>query len=401
MLQAKLPYVPIPIRIDVNLQPFRPAAALPVPGDARAWGIDETLPPYKSPDITMGYRLKDNFLWNLFEAINTPDQFARGLVEDLDLPVDRRVALITEITTQIRQQLEEYAGVALHPLFETERSTKPGTVPDEDLPSPSDDFRCIINLNITLRNQSLTDRFEWNLLHPPGVLETFAQNLSADMGLTGEWTAAITHGLYEAVLRMKKEAIEKGGLRAAGIGNVESNETEPGKAIGWRYDPETLCALWGPHIETLTKEDMEKREYDRERQIRRARRETARFSSTANVAPPTDYFAMPDADTPMGRGERNKRKRRFRSISPNGRGTPDGAAGAGYGGQGGGLQEWERQNWRCFHCGVWGHAVWGVRDGPKGHRTLCHNCGYLYEKLKKLPAWAKDIHAFVPPLNNR
>jgi chromatin structure-remodeling complex subunit SFH1 len=51
--------------------------------------------------------------------------------------------------------------------------------------------------------------------------------------------------------------------------------------------------------------------------------------------PQNDYFTNPDmSDQPMGRGERGKKKRRFRSVSPNARVTPD----AGYGG-GTGLQE--------------------------------------------------------------
>lgn len=73
----------------------------------------------------------------------------------------------------------------------------------------------------------------------------------------------------------------------------------------------------------------------------------------------------------MGRGERSKKKRRFRSLSPagrsgtpGGRGTPD----AGYGG-GGSLTEQERANWRCVHCRIWGTSVWAVRNGPLGPRV--------------------------------
>ena len=51
----------------------------------------------------------------------------------------------------------------------------------------------------------------------------------------------------------------------------------------------------------------------------------------------------------------------------------------------------ERQSWRCAHCWVWGTAVWAVRDGPKGPRTLCNNCGYLYERDKKLPPWSENL----------
>jgi chromatin structure-remodeling complex subunit SFH1 len=82
------------------------------------------------------------------------------------------------------------------------------------------------------------------------------------------------------------------------------------------------------------------------------------------------------AEERMGRGERSKKKRRFRSLSPLGRagtpvgrGTPDGGSGlAGYGG-GGGLNDYERNTWRCSHCKVWGSAVWAVRDGPHGPRV--------------------------------
>jgi SNF5 / SMARCB1 / INI1. len=126
---------------------------------------------------------------------------------------------------------------------------------------------------------------------------------------------------------------------------------QSGVEAGWRYDPETLGDEWEPKVETLSKEEIERREGDRERQIRRLRRETARFSSTAGITPEVSrqssgYFEV-DSETPLGRGERNKRKRRFRSLSPSGRGgtpggrgTPDTSSGAGYGGGGGTLSEW-------------------------------------------------------------
>jgi chromatin structure-remodeling complex subunit SFH1 len=77
----------------------------------------------------------------------------------------------------------------------------------------------------------------------------------------------------------------------------------------------------------------------------------------------------------MGRGERSKKKRRFRSLSPigrsgtpGGRGTPDAGGIIGYGG-GGSLNDYERGTWRCAHCKVWGTAVWNVREGPHGPRV--------------------------------
>ena len=335
----------------------------------------------------------------------TPDQFASILINDLDLPNAGGLAI--QVATQIRTQLEEYAGVALHPLFHStsttagngtivktiqagnsrDQSATPNragsrtplvnghdrngvvngvtptsygtkgisasashiTLPASDMYNPDDTYRCIVTLNIHLQNKLFTDKFEWSLLHPPGVAERFAKQTCADMSLSGEWVPAMTHAIYEAVLRLKKEACESGGL-VGGNGYGIANDALDGQEAGWRYDNEHLADEWEPKIERLSKEEIEKREGDRERQIRRLRRETARFSSTTNLVggmPTTSgYFDQPEtSETPMGRGERSKKKRRFRSLSPlarsgtpGGRGTPDTGA-AGYGG-GGALNDW-------------------------------------------------------------
>ena len=201
--------------------------------------------------------------------------------------------------------------------------------------NPDDAYRCIVSLNVNIMNKLYTDKFEWSLLHPPGHAETFAKQTCADLGLAPEWVTANAHAIYEAVLRLKKEACENGGL--VGYGELD-NDCAEGADAGWRYEPERLGEDWEPKIEILSKEEIDRREGDRERQVRRQRRETARFSSTANMIsglPQADYFTNPDmSDQPMGRGERSKKKRRFRSVSPTARDTPD----AGYGG-GTGLQE--------------------------------------------------------------
>lgn len=394
-VQAALPVTLIPIRIDMDVQPFRPDAPLPTPSNARDFGINESLPAYKQPDVTPAYRLKDSFLWNLHEALMTPDQFAKQFVDELDLPTDRKPQIIYNIAGQIRQQLEEYAGVALHPLFHSTAApslqgttakpilfpaTRDGTstpalpatngastpatngaphtngantpaptnipngitasataLPSEELHNPDDTYRCIVTLNINLMNRLYTDKFEWSLLHPPGFAEMFAQVTCADIGLSGEWVSSMTHAIYEAVLRLKKEACENGGL--VGDGEIDNDAVEPSIGAGWRYDHEHLCDEWEPKVEMLSQEEIEKREGDRERQIRRLRRETARFSSTANMSgtPQNEFFSNIEQQENMGRGERSKKKRRFRSLSPVGRDTP--GAGSGYGGEGGGLQE--------------------------------------------------------------
>ncbi|KAI1172921.1 hypothetical protein F4777DRAFT_484610 [Nemania sp. FL0916] len=460
--QAMLPLTLIPIRIDIDIPAFIPAPPHPPPRGMMQppHGADPAL--YRAGDLTVPYKLRDFFLWNLHETVITTDQFALTLVQDLDLPNPAGVA--TEISKQIRTQLEEYAGVALHPLFHSaDRTPAPQTAapalpstsrdtpttpatpfpqssrgPDTPLPlrsaldtpskaapahaqdvtatatpiladsddyNPDDTYRCIVNLSVNLSSQVYTDKFEWSLLHPPGTAEAFAKVTCADLGLPGEWVPALTHAIYEAVLRLKKEACEAGGLVAGWgpLGSELPNDAAHGADAGWRYDPEQLADGWEPKIETLSKEEIEKREVDRERQIRRLRRETARFSSNAGMVGGMPFGLGVEAEEERtGRGERSKKKRRFRSLSPigrsgtpGGRGTPD----VGYGGGGvGSLTDQERFNWRCTHCYIWGTGVWAVRDGPYGPRSLCANCGQSYEMYRKLPRWTKNLHLIDLPV---
>ena len=398
-IQSQLPLTLVPIRIDLEIPAHQPQEPFPLPRNHLEAGVNPALAAYRKPDPVPSYRVKDTFLWNLHEALTTPDEFATALIRDLDLPNSQ--AMMMSVSNQIRQQLEEYAGVALHPLFQNAQakvSSTTGGVPANRFGSPRDIFmmsaasetstpatngvrksgefsttaegpqevdiilnpddayRCIINLNINLQNKLYTDKFEWSLLHPPGMAEEFARVTCGDLGLGGEWVSAISHGIYESVLKLKKEACESGGLITGirGQGNEIDNQAVNGQEAGWRYDPEGLADEWEPKVEALSKEEIERREGDRERQIRRLRRETARFSSTTGMTPEVtrqssgNYFDIPDnSETPMGRGERSKRKRRYRSASPTnrggtsgGRGTPETGAGAGYGGAGGALSDW-------------------------------------------------------------
>ncbi|KAK5458277.1 Chromatin structure remodeling complex protein sfh1 [Exophiala xenobiotica] len=488
-IQAQLPLTLIPIRIDLDVPQHQPDAPYPFPPRGMDMGLNPALPLFKRPELAPGYKIRDIFLWNLHEELLTPDDFALNFVRELDLP--NQTALAMNISQQIRNQLEDYAGVAMHPLFHTQAkkaqmpevnnagtpsamvngssrdgtprplrgasisrpaSTTPATpapstprpitltngaavtaiasplpadpviVPDDPTEdpymNPDDSFRCIITLSIYLSSRLYQDKFEWSLLHPPGAAEAFAKQTCADMGLNGEWVMAITHAIYEAVLRLKKEACEGGmimiGGGAWGGGEVDNQAIRAEEGAGWRYDIDDFGAEWEPKFEALSKEEIEKREGDRERQLRRLRRETARFSSTAGMVPSAreqeaqlrgsyfDYTAVGTGgeETPsLGRGERSKKKRRFRSLSPVGKAqTPESSSSAAWGGEGNRLQEYERQTWRCKHCLIWGNAVWAVRDGPLGARTLCNNCGLIFERDKKLPVWAEGLHKHDVPL---
>jgi len=466
--QAQFPLTLIPIRIEHEIPAHQQDTPFPLPPQTRAGELGSILasPAFRRPEQSPGYKIRDVFLWNLHEALSTPEDFAVAFVQDLDLP--NPGAAISEISRQIRSQLEDYAGVALHPLFhaspnaqevaaraarniltqkalqnEQSRIGTPrpvsghGTpmresatpmvntpIPDtpqlaqtwngaqvtaEATPLPDvidldthedetdtflnldDTYRCIITLSVYHSSRLYQDKFEWSLLHPPGAAEAFAKQTCADMGLNGEWVLAITHAIYEAVLRLKKETCEGGNMMTVGgvwgQGEIDNQAVRAEAGAGWRYDDRDFGAEWEPRLEALGSEEIEEREKNRERQLRRLRRETARFTSTAGITPTAreqeaqvrgSYFDMPGLgggeDTPMmGRGERNRKKRKLRSPSPSAKAsTPAEPADAGWGGEANKLQEHERHYWRCSHCMVWGTAVWAVRNGPKGPRVSCN-----------------------------
>ena len=118
----------------------------------------------------------------------------------------------------------------------------------------------------------------------------------------------MAHAIHESLLRLKKDALE---------GNLTMFINEAAYALdaGIRLDTESLCSRWSPTLEILSRDEIERREGDRERQIRRLKRDTARFGGLGS-------FAVVEEEILSSGRRRLKRKR---STSPTGRGTPRGA----------------------------------------------------------------------------
>ncbi|KAK9467276.1 hypothetical protein V1512DRAFT_260834 [Lipomyces arxii] len=200
------------------------------------------------------YRLSDFFLWNLSEQLITPEQFSQIMCSDLDIP---QHPYAPQISNAIKTQIEEYAPVA--------------TI---DLPAGIQNV--IVNMSLHLAKHLYEDKFEWDLASSEFTPERFAKTIVEDMGLAGEFYPAIAHSVYEILIRLKKEACE-------GHLPVEvDNDAAYGAEAGWRMDPEGLGDGWVPSVEELTQEEIEKREVERERNIRRLRRETAKFGDAGD-----------------------------------------------------------------------------------------------------------------------
>jgi len=187
------------------------------------------------------HKLRDSFTWNLNEQLITPEDFADILCDDIDIPAATFSPLIAG---SIRSQLQEYESMAAIEL-------------------PEDDCRVVIQLDLQLGKQNLRDRFEWDLssdLTP----EEFSRNLSADLGVGGEFVPMIAHSIHEQLLRHKKEKLDDNDNHTVALTSAFRNMDDVND--------------WSPALEMLTTEELEKLVLDKERSIRRLRRETSRFS---------------------------------------------------------------------------------------------------------------------------
>ena len=140
------------------------------------------------------------------------------------------------------------------------------------------------------------DHIEWDLLSPL-TPEMFAQQLCADLGLSGEALPLIAHAIHEEILRHKKDAIEWGIIggdkEVPDEPTIEKPRDKSGLSLmkdktglglgGWGRTPKDgrgpkpLKSVWkdwqeandyATRYEILTTEEVERREIERERASR-------------------------------------------------------------------------------------------------------------------------------------
>lgn len=165
--------------------------------------------------------------------------------------------------------MEEQAGLALYPLRSEE----------EEAEMVEKDLRVIINvrsppfrpacaqltghypqLDVQIGTLRLQDKLEWDLsssLTP----ELFAASLCRDLSLSSNAAPLIAHALHEELIRLKRSCLE--------IGLLNENDTNKG-----RRGAKMLEGVWrdwneaqnfGPKVERLTLDELDKVEQERER----------------------------------------------------------------------------------------------------------------------------------------
>lgn len=207
------------------------------------------------------------------EKLITPEVFARIFCEDLDLPY---TPYANEVAKQVRDQVDELHGLA-ELMVRSE---------EDERDDVEKDLRVVINLDLQIGALHLTDRIEWDLssnLTP----ELFAAVLVRDLSLPPEAAPLIAHQIHEELVRHKRTCLEIGLIAG-------DDEDEPSRRTAASRGAKVLEGVWrewsdigafGPRVDRLSAEEMERRELDRERASRRAKRDRAQGAQRTTGRP--------------------------------------------------------------------------------------------------------------------
>ena len=220
-------------------------------------------------------RLRDTFTWNLHDRVTPPELFAQQLVEDFKLPLEQCGPLVQQVSASLKEQIQDY-----HPhIFIEEEALDP------HLPYNAykdDEMRITIKLNITIGQHTLVDQFEWEINNPLNSPEVFAEQMTRDLSLAGEFTTAIAHSIRE------QSQLFTRGLFVTGHPfdgrPVEDQELKAGflpSPMQSPFRPYQAAKEFTPYLYELNEVELEKTELSLSREERRQKRSVNRRGGPA------------------------------------------------------------------------------------------------------------------------
>lgn len=207
-----------------------------------------------------GATISDFVTWNVNDPSLSIEDFATVYCRDLgfdaaaaDSDSASAAALHQQIVSTIREQLTEGAKVAAVKL---------------------PDVHAVVNLTCNLNDKFYEDNFQWNLSDNSLTPEQFAEVIVGDLGLTRDFLPLLAFSLHDSILKIKREWLE--GNMALQETPIQ-NEAAFGYLSGIRLDVDELGINWCPRVEILTQQEIQKREIEKERNLRRLKRESDRL----------------------------------------------------------------------------------------------------------------------------
>ncbi|KAJ2726321.1 Chromatin structure remodeling complex protein sfh1 [Coemansia sp. Benny D115] len=354
--------------------------------DQAAWLSQqpEALVPIRLEMEVGDYRLHDVFVWNAREQLLTPEHFATIYCTDLSLPTDARSGAVEYVAQLIRQQVAEHVSAA-------------------DCEFAGEELRVNLNIEVQVGPHVLRDRIEWDILEPLGSRpEEYARCLCRELGLGGEYPPLVAHRVREEVARLHRELSEAGDaqwLRQAPVDSI--------------FRPINLADAWGPSIEIMSAEDLDRMWVLKERTYRRTRRSERAHTRTFNFLPPEIVSVEPPVSSGLAAASMPIINPAFYTQASvdnidavsSGATTPKTARRSNSGARLPGTSssrpstprsysKTDLSSWECEHCGCNSSITPIQRQGPNGPKTLCNACGiaWMVRNRQELPSHRKDLY---------
>ncbi|KAI0317974.1 hypothetical protein OF83DRAFT_1163659 [Amylostereum chailletii] len=261
-------------------------------------------------------RMRDTFVWNLNDAVVTPEIFAQSIVDDYALTP----SYVNVIAKAIQDQLSDYKAhsmddvhqepmqgklegeekqwwegwrkrlwvdgsrrrkrrrLAVESDAETDVSMMPFgvndvEVNDDDAP---EEMRILIKLDITVGSMKLDDQFEWDMENPGASPEQFAEIYARDLGLGGEFKTAIAHCIREQVQTYQKSLFL--------VGHPSDGTMVQDDDLRMSFLPSLSSAArsmdqvqsFTPILNYLSDSELERNEKEREKELARRKKRNTR-----------------------------------------------------------------------------------------------------------------------------
>lgn len=233
------------------------------------------------------FSLRDVFMWNKNESIIKIEDLVTEMLRDYRFR--RNDQFFETVVQSIREQINEFQP---DPFVENDREFDGG-----------DDMRVKIQLDIVVGQNQLIDAFEWDISNPDNNPEEFAEAMSQELELPGEFSTAIAHSIREQVHMYHKSLVL---TNYQFDGSVVDDEDIRGRFLPLITLDEVFrnsldVKVFTPNLLKVSYTELERLDRDKDRDTRRKRRQ-GRFNRrgagpSANAA--QNESSLPDlSDVP-------------------------------------------------------------------------------------------------------
>ncbi|ORY36853.1 SNF5-domain-containing protein [Rhizoclosmatium globosum] len=352
-----------------------------------------------------GFRLRDQFTWNLHETSISIEAFANHLCGDFRL---NPVVAAPEITKSMKEQIDEFLDISyirpqrppcglLDPIplpesIETMVGPRKASKEPTQLSQVEEDhanLRVFLKIDVSIGTITVMDNVEWDINCTRNSPELFAECLCMELGLPQEFRVAIAHQLREQIqmyhrsLHNLEHPFDDSEIDDE---DLWFNHFLPAVAEARR--PEDQLSFAGPTLLHGAQPSTAPASVDEKTLLARKRKSGATRTRGRNALPDRDVARYWSTAVPLWKNGQiaaasvlgKRRTRQDTAIDEDEEKEAGDVQAETFSGMLGSKRQENAREWACANCKVTIEKTNLVRAGPAGPATLCNECGVYFSK---------------------